>query len=302
MIGQIIVDGVTSGAMIGLGAIGLTLVYAILRFANFAHGEFASWGAYFTLLIATALAAAFGTGAPIGPLSFGWPVLLALPLGMVLTGGLALALDRVLFRPLRRHGAEIVLVIASFGASLSLRAALEFIFTDRPQYFSHGIAIALPIGLGLRATADQIGLLGAAVVLMGVMHAVMTRTRLGRAMRATSENPDLARLAGIDVAAVVRATWLIGGALAAAAGVFLGITVQIRPDMGFDLLLPLFAAAILGGIGSVPGALLGGLIIGLAEALAVPLVGAQYRAAVSFVILLAVLLVRPRGLFGTGRE
>jgi branched-chain amino acid transport system permease protein len=117
-------------------------------------------------------------------------------------------------------------------------------------------------------------------------------------MRATSENPVLARVVGIDVARVIRTTWLIGGALACAAGVMLGLTVQIRPYMGFDLLLPLFAAAILGGIGSVPGAVIGGLIVGLAEAAAVQLIGANYRAAVAFLLILAVLMIRPTGIFG----
>jgi branched-chain amino acid transport system permease protein len=117
-------------------------------------------------------------------------------------------------------------------------------------------------------------------------------------MRAVSENPALARVVGIDVAAVIHATWLIGGALACVSGIMLGLTVQIRPQMGFDLLLPLFAAAILGGIGSVWGAILGGLIVGIAEAAAVQWVGAEFRSAVAFVLLIAVLLIRPRGLFG----
>ena len=121
-------------------------------------------------------------------------------------------------------------------------------------------------------------------------------------MRATSENPVLARVAGIDPARVARWTWILGAGLAAIAGLFVGLTVQVRPHMGADLLLPLFAAAILGGIGSVSGALLGGLIVGIAEALAVPLIGAGYRAAVSFLILLAVLLVRPRGLLGSASD
>jgi branched-chain amino acid transport system permease protein len=117
-------------------------------------------------------------------------------------------------------------------------------------------------------------------------------------MQALSQNPALARVVGIDVAKVVRVTWLIGGGLACVAGVMIGILVQIRPLMGFDMLLPMFAAAILGGIGSVPGAVLGGLIIGLAEAGAVQLIGAEWRAAVSFIILMAVLFIRPIGLFG----
>lgn len=154
------------------------------------------------------------------------------------------------------------------------------------------------LGGGARATWDQISVLALALLLMAAMHLVMTRTPLGRAMRAASENPALARLAGIDVDRMIRATWVLGGALAAAAGVLLGVVVQVRPYMGFDLLLPMFAASIVGGIGSVPGAVAGGLLVGIAEAAAVPLVGAQYRAAIGFVVLLAALLIRPTGLFG----
>ena len=127
---------------------------------------------------------------------------------------------------------------------------------------------------------------------------MLTRTAIGRSMRAVSENPDLAGIAGVDVRAVVRVVWLMGGALASLAGVMAGLVIQIRPQMGLDLLLPLFAAAILGGIGSVPGAMLAGLIVGLAEAATVMFIGAEWRAAVSFFILDAVLLLRPQGLFG----
>jgi branched-chain amino acid transport system permease protein len=126
----------------------------------------------------------------------------------------------------------------------------------------------------------------------------MRWTTVGRSMRAVSENPALAAVVGVNVDAVIRATWLLGGALACAAGVMVGITVQVRPYMGFDLLLPLFAAAILGGIGSMPGAVFGGLIVGVAEASAVPLFGAGYRGAIAFLVLIAVLIVRPTGIFG----
>ncbi len=296
MIGQILVDGVTSGAMIALGAIGVTLTYGLLRFANFAHGEFATWGAYAAMVIAAALG---GAGQTIGDLTFGWPLVVALLGAVVLTALLAAALDWVLFRRLRRHGNAIVLVIASFGASLALRSALEFGFGPEPYYYSRDIAMTVRLGLGMRATWDQMLVLVGALALMAATTAMLRYSALGRALRATSENPDLARLAGIDVARVVRVTWLLGGGMAAAAGVFLGITVQLRPTMGFELLLPLFAAAILGGIGSVPGAMAGGLVIGIAEAASVPIAGAQYRAAVAFVVMLAMLLARPRGLFGT---
>jgi branched-chain amino acid transport system permease protein len=137
-----------------------------------------------------------------------------------------------------------------------------------------------------------------AAVLVVMVHLMLTRTAMGRSMRAVSENTQLAGVVGIDVRSVVRMVWMRGAALACMAGVIAGLIVQIRPQMGLDLLLPLFAAAILGGIGSVPGAMLAGLIVGLAEALAVQLVGAEWRSGVAFVILVLILLLRPQGLFG----
>jgi branched-chain amino acid transport system permease protein len=296
---QFLADGLVMGAMTGLGAIGLTLTYSILRFANFTHGDLISWGAYLTLTLALFIGAAMSaSGVPIGPFSFGWPVLAAGLIAMALTGLLALALDFLLFARLRRRGTAIIMVIASFGASLALRSLLEFLFTSEPAYFSREIQIAIPIGAGVRVTPDQLCSLGLTALLVSAMHLLLTRSHIGRAMRAVSENPALARIVGIDVAAVIRTTWLLGGALACAAGVMLGLTVQIRPYMGFDLLLPLFAAAILGGIGSVPGAVLGGLIVGLAESAGVQFIGANYRAAIAFLLLLLVLLIKPTGLFG----
>jgi branched-chain amino acid transport system permease protein len=296
---QVLVDGVVAGAIIGLGAIGVTLTYSILRFANFAHGELVSWGAYAALVLSGAFgAAAGGAVRPLGAFSFGWTLLVAAPLAMAFAGGLALLLDRVLFGPLRRRGEVIVAVMASFGASLALRSLLEAVFTARPAYYSRALQIAKPFGAGLRATPNQLALLVVTALLMIGVHLLLTRTSIGRAMRAVSENPTLASVAGVDVARVIRVTWLIGGALAGAAGVVVGLLVQIRPFMGFDLLLPFFAAAILGGIGSVPGAVVGGLVVGLSEAGAVALVGAQWRGAVAFAVIIAVLLVRPSGLFG----
>lgn len=295
---QFIVDGLLTGSMIGLGAIGVTLTYSILRFSNFAHGDFMAWGTYATLAVVSAIGAMLGKFAPIGPLSFGWPLIVAVILGCAFTGLLALALDVVLFSRLRSKGQSIIVVMASFGASMALRSLLEFIFSSRPAYFSKAIQMAMPIGFGIRITPDQIALLLVTVVLVFGVHLLMTRTQTGRSMQAVSQNMALARVVGIDVARVIRVTWVLGGALACVAGVMIGILVQIRPLMGFDMLLPMFAAAILGGIGSVPGAVLGGLIIGLTEAGAVQLVGAEWRAAVSFVLLMTVLFVRPIGIFG----
>lgn len=297
---QFLMDGLIAGSIIGLGAVGVTLTYSILRFSNFAHGELLSWGAYLALAVSGALGyLATGLTAPIGPFSFGWSLPLGLLLAIVLTGLLALAVDTILFSSFRRRGsAVIIMVMASFGASLALRSLLEFIFTSSPVYFTNALQIAMKLGGGLRATPDQLLMLALAAVAVIVVHLLMTRTDIGRAMRAVSENPALASIAGIDVRRVIRTVWFLGAALACVAGVMSGLLIQIRPYLGHDLLLPLFAAAILGGIGSVPGAMLAGLIIGLCEALAVQLVGAEWRAAVAFVILIAVLLARPRGLFG----
>jgi len=294
---QFLVDGALTGAMIGLGAIGVTLTYSILRFANFAHGEFIAWGAYFALGVASAIGWLVAGLAPaIGPFSFGWSVVLALLVAMPLTGLLALALDWALFGRLRA-ASPITVVMASFGASMTLRSLAEFLFTSSPAYFSRDLQIAVRVG-GVRVTPDQMALCAMAAALVLGLHMLLTRTQTGRAMRAVSENPALARVAGIDVDRVIKVTWFLGAALAAASGVMAGLIVQIRPFMGFDLLLPLFAAAILGGIGSVPGALVGGLIVGLAEAGAAATIGAQWRAAAAFIVLIVMLLARPTGLFG----
>ena len=296
---QVVVDGLMNGALIGLGAIGVTLTYSILRFANFAHGEFITFGAYAAMAIASGVSTlVVGSDAGIGALSISPALILAAPLAMVLTAGFALALDRLLFARLRSNSEAISIVMASFGASMAIRAAIEFVFTSRPAYFTRELQIAQPIAFGLKATPNQIALLIVAGVLLVGVHLLLSRTQIGRAMRAVSENPALARAAGVDVDMTIRFAWALGGALASAAGVMLGLLVQIRPFMGFDLLLPLFAAAILGGIGSVPGAFFGALVIGLGEALTVQFAGAEWRAAVAFMVLIAVLLIRPSGMAG----
>jgi branched-chain amino acid transport system permease protein len=296
---QVAVDGLINGSLIGLGAIGVTLTYSILGFANFAHGELITFGAYAAMAIAGGVSTLLvGSDAGLGALSISPALILAAPLAMALTAGFALALDRLLFARLRSNSQAIAIVMASFGASMAIRAAIEFVFTSRPAYFTRELQIAQPIAFGLKATPNQIALLIVAGVLLVGVHLLLSRTQIGRAMRAVSENPALARAAGVDVDATIWFTWLLGGALASAAGVMLGLLVQIRPFMGFDLLLPLFAAAILGGIGSVPGAFVGALVIGLGEALTVQIAGAEWRAAVAFMVLIAVLLIRPSGMAG----
>lgn len=297
---QALMDGLVAGSMIGLGAVGVTLTYSILRFANFAHGEFIAWGAYIAMVIAGALGMlAGGLSTPLGPFSFGWGLVIATLIAVGLNGALALLVDAALFGRLRSQKSTIIImVMASFGAALTLRSLLEFIFTSQPMYFSRALQIAMPLGGGIRATPDQLLSLGVAALLVVAVHLLLSRTAIGRAMRAVSENPQLAGVAGVEVRKVVRIVWLLGAGLACIAGISAGLLVQIRPQMGLDLLLPLFAAAILGGIGSVPGAMIAGLIVGLSEAFAVQLIGAEWRSAVAFVILVLVLLFRPQGIFG----
>jgi branched-chain amino acid transport system permease protein len=294
MIGQYAADGIVLGATLSLGAIGLTLTYNILRFANFAHGEFLTFGAYFALVFA----AWFAGGTTLGPLTFGWGFLAAIVAAVLLTAGLALLLDMLLFRPLRRGDFAVALVIASFGASLMLRNVVVFAWGSQPEYYSRSIAIAREVLPGVRLSADEIFVVVLTAVLMVGLHLFLQRTRLGKEMRAVSDNPSLASVTGIDVHRVIRWTWVIGAGLAAVAGMLFGLTVQISPEMGFNLILPMFAAAILGGVGSIHGAVLGGLIIGLAESLSVPLFGAAYKPAVAFGLMFLILLVVPKGILG----
>ncbi|HMN74650.1 MAG TPA: branched-chain amino acid ABC transporter permease [Burkholderiaceae bacterium] len=294
MIAQYAADGIILGSTLALGAIGLTLTYNILRFANFAHGEFLTFGAYFALVFV----ALFGAGQAVGPLTFGWRFAAAIAIAVALTALLALALDWLLFRVLRKSDIAVALVIASFGASLMLRNVVVFVWGSQPEYYTRTIAIASEVLPGVRMSGNEVFVIAVAALLMLALHLFLSRSKLGKQMRAVSDNPALARVSGIDVRAVIRWTWIVGGGLAAVAGVLFGLTVQISPEMGFNLILPMFAAAILGGVGSIYGAVLGGLIIGLAQSLSVPLIGAAYKPAVAFALMFLILLVYPKGILG----
>ena len=275
MIAQYLADGIVLGATLALGAIGLTLTYNILRFANFAHGEFLTFGAYFALLFV----GAFSGGATLGPFTFGWSFLGGLVLALLLT-------------------AVVALVIASFGASLMLRNVIVFVWGSQPEYYTRSIAIAQEVLPGVRLSANEIFVVALTAVLMVALHLFLTRTRLGQQMRAVSDNPALAQVTGIDVRRIVRWVWIIGGGLAAVGGAMFGLTVQVSPEMGFTLILPMFAAAILGGIGSIYGAVLGGLIIGIAQSLSVAFIDPGYKPAVAFALMFLILLVHPTGILG----
>lgn len=296
MILQAIADGFLTGAIIALGAIGVTFSLAILRFANFSHGDLLAVGAYAALFVLLTLGG--GTGEPLGPFSFGASMGWALLAAIVLTVAVSLLLDRLVYQRLRRRGADpLTLVFASFGLALVLRSALQLLFGPDPYNYSNEIQMAIVLPGNVRVLPDQVLVFAIALVVLGALGWFLARTRYGIAMRSVAENPVLAGIAGIAPATIVRLTWAVATALAALAGVFYGMTVQVRPEMGANLLLPLFTAAILGGVGSVSGAVVGAFVISLAQNLLSLAMPTSYLPLVPFVLLLAVLYFRPAGLF-----
>jgi branched-chain amino acid transport system permease protein len=300
MIGQAIADGLLSGAIIGLGAIGVSLGMQILRFANFSHSELLTWGAYIALTFTTFAT----TGASIGPFSFGWQLLLAIVVAGVGAAAIALIVDALVFRRLRDRGVQsVTMVFAAFGTGLILRNLVTLIWGTEAHYYTRKLQMAVEVLPGVRMLPDQMFVLGLAVVIVTGLHFFLKYTRFGVAMRGVAENPPLAQVCGVRVESVVWWTWIIGSAIAAAAGVFLGLTVQIRVEMGFNLLLALFTAAILGGSASLVGAFVGGLLVGLIENVSVLVISPGYKQAMPFIVMLVVFYFRPQGLFaGSGRR
>lgn len=286
--------GVMLGGIIALGGIGLTLCYGVLKFPNFAHGEFLTLGAYITYGVVISLPQTN----PIWRFSFGWELVLGLIIAAILTGIVAIVLDKILYRPLRLHDSPLVLLaMASLGMEFFLRGVVYLIWgSDFHFYYSGRANPALDI-MGLRLQANQIFVFVLAIILVALLYWMLTRTRMGKAMRATADNTDLAQVRGINTEKVIAWTWAIGSGMAAISGVMYGLSSQIRPDMGFVLLLPLFAAVIMGGIGSAWGALVGAIIIGIAMQLTSAFLNPAYGPAVAFALMVLVLLMRPQGLF-----
>jgi branched-chain amino acid transport system permease protein len=283
-----LIPGLVLGSIYALGAIGVTLTFGILRFANFSHGEVMTLGVYFSWSLVQIT---------------GLHPLIVLPVAMVFTVIVALALDRLFYKPLRK-APVIMLVMASFGLMLMVRSVTQFFWGVQLKSILPGISKPYVFADMLRIAPKHVLIILGALVLMYAVHHVLTYTKIGKAMRAMSDSPELARLTGIDTEKVVMATWIIGAALACAAGVFLAIDTQVETQMGTKLLLPMFAAAILGGVGKPYGAMAGGLIIGLAEELSSynwigtePLLNPGYKTGVAFALMVIMLIWRPTGLF-----
>jgi len=298
---QSLFDGILVGSILSLGAIGLTLIMHILRFANFSHAELISMGAYFTLTLDAMFAAISSTLVTQLPmLSVTISLVLAMLFALMITGILAATIDKLVFKRLREKAGPLTMVFASFGIGLIIRNVIGLVYGLKSTHYNSDIAFAMMLSSDplLLVKADQLFILGITVVVMLGLHLFMSRTSVGYALRAISENPVLAQINGINLGAMVRLAWLIGGALATLAGVCYALNNQLSPVMGRDLVLSLFAAAIVGGIGSIYGAALGGLIVGLAGSLALLIIPTGYKPAVPFLIILLALYIRPNGLFG----
>ncbi|MEM9009835.1 MAG: branched-chain amino acid ABC transporter permease [Pseudomonadota bacterium] len=318
----VLVPALAYGSQLALGALGVTLIYGILRFSHFAHGDMMAFGAMVTILVTWALQAA---GIGIAPLP---TALLALPVGILGCVAAALLIDRSVYRFYRRkRSAPVVFVIVSVGVMFMLNGVVRFIIGPDDQRFGDGTRFlirarefrewsGLEEGLALR-TSQALTIVIALIVVVALFR-FLNRTRTGKAMRAYSDNEDLALLSGINPERVVLITWVIAASLAAIAGTLYGLDKSFKPFTYFQILLPIFAAAIVGGLGQPVGAIIGGFVIAFSEVMVtyaykkvlgyvlpeslapdglVQLLSTDYKFAVSFLILVVVLLVRPTGIF-----
>ncbi len=279
---QLILNGIIAGSIYALFAVGLTMVYGVFRFINFAHGELIALGAYLALLFTQTL--------------FSMPIYYAVLPALALTIAIGLAQERYVYRPLR-HGSRISLLIASIGLSYLLRNAIRIIWgSDLMTYGlkpTRGLAFA-----GLSITGTQISMMAAAVLFLGGLYFLFTRTMLGKSLRAVADNMELAVIMGINMKRVSLTVWSLASVFAGVGGILLALDTSLEPLMGLTNMIKAFAAMLLGGAGNVWGALLGGLFIGIAENVGVAFVSPGYKDFISFAIIILVLLFRPKGLFG----
>ncbi len=317
----VLVPGLAYGAQLALGALGITLLYSILRFANFAHGDTMAFGTMVVILFTWWFQS---IGLTLGPLP---TALLALPLGIAMTAIFVLITDKLVYEHYRKVKAvPIRMVMASVGVMFIMNGVVRFIIGPNDQRFADGERFimkarafkkATGLNEGLAIKASQALTLVVAVVLVAALFWFLNKTRTGKSMRAFSDNEDLALLSGISPQRVVMVTWIIVAALATIAGTLYGLDKSFKPFTYFQLLLPMFAAAIVGGVGNPWGAILGGFVIAFSEVLVtyaykkfftyllptewapdglMQLLSTDYKFAVSFIILVCVLLVRPTGL------
>lgn len=282
---QLTVEGIKFGAIIAITAVGLSLVFGTTRLINFAHGEYVTFGAVMAFFLS------------VSPANL--PLWLAAVLAMALAALLAGAVELTVWRPMRRQSAGLIQqFIVAIGLALVIRNILLVFFgSRRRQYDQYNLQQGMDLGL-FRITPRDLIVTLIAFLLMGLVAFMLERTRVGKAMRAVNDNVDLASASGINVERVIMIVWLLGGALAGLGGVLYGLTQSVYPEMGFQLLLLMFAAVILGGLGSAYGAMVGALAIGLVSQLSTLWFPASLQNMWALLVMILVLLVRPQGFFG----
>ena len=281
MVAQLILNGFVTGLLLALPAVALTLVFGILKFPNFAVGAMLTFGAYAAWVANNLL---------------GMPLAVAAVLAAVTMAAVAMLADALVFSRLRDRG-SITLLVASMGVALVLENICRFAFGNSTRNFV--FEVARPTRWhGVRINQEQLITAVTVIVCVILLQLLLHSSPLGRAMRAVADNPSLAAVRGIERQTIARITWCIAGCLTALSGVLAGLDRAVDPLLGWNYQIPIFAAAILGGLGSPTGAVVGAIVIGLAEELSSLVLPINYRQIVSFAVILVLLLVRTQGLFG----
>ncbi len=279
-------NGLSLGAIYALGAVGLTLVYGILKLVNFAHGDFLTFGAYMAYMV---------------NVTWGAPLIVAIFWAMAMTAVLGIVLERVLWAPMRSKRAGFLqLILMSLGLAFLLRALVQWFWGTEIRSLDVNTADSVEV-LGLRIGETELMVVIVGIAVLVAVGLMLRFTLLGKKMRALSDDLELAETAGINTRRVILYTWIFAGALAGLAGVLAGSITNLRPELGFELLLPIFAAVILGGIGDAFGALAAGMVIGVMTEWSTLIVDARWKTAVGFIVLVLVLIIRPQGIFGRAK-
>jgi neutral amino acid transport system permease protein len=286
-VAQTAVNGLSLGSVYALGAVGLTLVYGILKLVNFAHGDFLTFGAYMAYLV---------------NVTWGMPLVVAIFFAMATTALLGLFFERVMWRPMRARGAGLLqLLLMSIGLAFVIRAVIQWFWSTNLRILNVNNTSTVEF-LGLRLGRTQLIVIIIGFAVIAAVGLMLRYSVLGKRMRAISDNLELAETSGIDTRRVITYTWLFSGALAGLAGVLAGAVTEVQPELGFELLLPIFAAVIVGGIGDPFGALAGGISLGVVSEWSTMFIDPRWKTSVAFVVLVLALIVRPQGIFGKAKS
>lgn len=279
---QLFLNGLMSGTTLAVPAIGLTAIFAVLRFTNFALASHMTVGAFAGFVV---------------NVTFAWPVFPSLMVGFLVAGLVGLATDEFILKPFRASG-FITTAIGSIALTIALENCVRFIFGNELRGYDLPIRRDWVIGGGLHVGPQQVENLVIAVIVMGLLFAFLSFTRTGKAMRAVADNPMLAAIKGINPDMVARLVSFVAMGLAGLGGMLIGLDATIDPLIGFKTILSIFAAAVVGGLGSLPGAVVGALVVGVGEELSLLFLSPAYRSAIGFFAILLVLTLRPRGILG----